>query len=83
MSTILILTMSALGGSMFPRFMMSDTMQKIGRVTFNAWALDGFTKVFWRDAPISALLPEISVLTGLAAVFLVLARRFARKWESA
>ena len=29
-STILILTMSALGGSMFPRFLMSETMQKIG-----------------------------------------------------
>ena len=29
-STILILTMSALGGSMFPRFLMSETMQRIG-----------------------------------------------------
>src|SRR5207247_2307842 len=41
-STILILTMSALGGSMFPRFLMTQTMQKIGLVTFNAWALDGY-----------------------------------------
>ena len=48
-STILILTMSALGGSMFPRFLMSETMQKIGLVTFNAWALDGYLKVFWRE----------------------------------
>ena len=29
-STILILTMSALGGSMFPRFLMSENMQKVG-----------------------------------------------------
>ncbi len=29
-STILILTMSALGGSMFPRFLMSETMQRVG-----------------------------------------------------
>ena len=29
-STILILTMSALGGSMFPRFLMSEAMQKVG-----------------------------------------------------
>ena len=29
-STILILTMSALGGSMFPRFLMSENMQKLG-----------------------------------------------------
>jgi ABC-2 type transport system permease protein len=82
MSTILILTMSALGGSMFPRFMMSETMQKIGRATFNAWALDGYTKVFWREAPISALWPEVSVLVGLTVVFLLIARRFARRWET-
>ena len=82
MSTILILTMSALGGSMFPRFMMSETMQKIGRVTFNAWALDGYTKVFWREAPISALWPEVSVLAGLTVVFLLIARKFARRWET-
>ena len=50
MSTIIILTMSSLGGSMFPRFLMSETMQKIGLLTFNAWALDGYLKVFWRDA---------------------------------
>ena len=49
LSTIVILTMSALGGSMFPRFLMSETMQKFGLVTFNAWALDGYLKVFWRD----------------------------------
>ena len=36
LSTIVILTMSALGGSMFPRFLMSETMQKFGLVTFNA-----------------------------------------------
>ena len=43
--------MSALGGSMFPRFLMSENMQKVGLLTFNAWALDGYLKVFWRDAP--------------------------------
>jgi ABC-2 type transport system permease protein len=83
MSTIIILTMSALGGSMFPRFLMSETMQKFGLLTFNAWALDGYLKVFWRDAPIWALWPQLLVLTGLTAVFLTLARTFARRWERA
>ena len=54
-STIVILTMSALGGSMFPRFLMSEGMQRAGLVTFNAWALDGYIKVFWLDAPLLAL----------------------------
>jgi len=82
-STILILTMSALGGSMFPRFLMSETMQKIGLVTFNAWALDGYLKVFWRNAPIWQLWPQVAVLGCLALVFLAGARTIARRWETA
>ena len=83
MSTIIILTMSALGGSMFPRFLMSETMQKFGLVTFNAWALDGYLKVFWRNAPVWQLWPQVLVLSGLAAVFMIAARVFARRWEAA
>jgi len=83
MSTIVILTMSSLGGSMFPRFLMSETMQKLGLLTFNAWALDGYLKVFWRDAAIWQLWPQVLVLAVLTAVFLGLARTFARRWETA
>ena len=82
-STILILTMSALGGSMFPRFLMTETMQKVGLVTFNAWALDGYLKVFWRDAPVWQLWPQVGVLLALTAAFLVAARLLARRWETA
>jgi ABC-2 type transport system permease protein len=81
-STILILAMSAVGGSMFPRFLMSETMQKIGLITFNAWALDGYLKVFWREAPLTALWPQAAVLLSLTAVFLGAARLFARRWEA-
>ena len=83
MSTIIILTMSALGGSMFPRFLMSESMQKVGLVTFNAWALDGYLKVFWRNAPVWQLWPQVLVLMTLALVFMSLARLFARRWETA
>jgi ABC-2 type transport system permease protein len=82
-STILILTMSALGGSMFPRFLMSEGMQKVGLLTFNAWALDGYLKVFWRQARVWELWPQVGVLVALAAVFLFLARICARRWEAA
>ncbi len=82
LSTIVILTMSALGGSMFPRFLMSETMQTFGLVTFNAWALDGYLKVFWRDSPLLDLWPQVLVLTGLTVVFLAAARMFARRWET-
>jgi ABC-2 type transport system permease protein len=81
-STILILAMSAVGGSMFPRFLMSETMQKVGLITFNAWALDGYLKVFWREAPLTALWPQAAVLLSLTVAFLAVARLFARRWEA-
>jgi len=81
LSTTVILLMSAVGGSMFPRFLMSEGLQKVGLFTVNAWALDGYQKVFWRDAPIWELWPQVLVLSGLTAAFLVVARLLARRWE--
>ena len=83
LTTLVVLVMSALGGSMVPRFIMPESFQKIGLVTFNAWAIDGFTKVFWREEPVSHLGPQVFVLLGAAALFFTIARRLARRWEVA
>ena len=82
-STLLILAMSSIGGSMFPRYLMPETMQKAGMFTINAWAIEGFTKVFWRDLPVTALWPQVSVLLAVGIVLFVVARRIARRWEFA
>ena len=81
-SVILILCMSALGGSMVPRYVMSETMQQVGKITFNAWALDGYIKVFWRNLPLRELAPELTVLAATAIVLFAAARVLARRWES-
>jgi ABC-2 type transport system permease protein len=81
LSTLIILAMSSVGGSMFPRYLMPAGMQKAGLLTINAWAIDGFTKVFWRDERISQLWPQVLVLVGTAVVFLAIARAAARRWE--
>ena len=83
LSTLLILTMSAIGGSMFPRFLMPESMQKAGLWTINAWAIDGFTKVFWRDQPVTELWPQVTVLLAAGIVLFAVARRLARRWEFA
>ncbi|MGA2851188.1 MAG: ABC transporter permease [Terracidiphilus sp.] len=83
LSTLLVLTMSAIGGSMFPRYLMSQAMQKAGLWTINAWAIDGFTKVFWRDLPVTALWPQVGVLLAIGIVLFAVARRIARRWEYA
>jgi len=81
LSTLVILIMSSVGGSMFPRFLMPSAMQKAGLLTINAWAIDGFTKVFWRDEPVSHLWPQVSVLLATGVVLFAIARRIARRWE--
>jgi ABC-2 family transporter protein len=83
LSNLLILVMSALGGSMFPRYLLPESVQKIGLITLNAWAIDGFMKVFWRDAPLAALAPQVGFLLAAAVVLFILARRVARRWETA
>lgn len=82
LSTILILIMSALGGSMFPRYLMPESIKQFGLLTFNAWALDGYQKVFWYDTGIVALWPQLLMLGILGTVFFVIAKQFARRWES-
>jgi len=83
LSTLLILIMSSVGGSMFPRFLMPEAMQKAGLLTINAWAIDGFTKVFWRDLPVKELWPQVAVLLAIGVGLFAIARRVARRWEMA
>jgi len=81
LSTLVILIMSSVGGSMFPRFLMPAAMQKAGLLTINAWAIDGFTKVFWRDEPVSHLWPQVLVLLTIGVVLFAIARKIAERWE--
>ena len=82
-STLVVLTVSALGGSMFPRFLMPEKLQKAGLVLFNSWALDGFTNVFWRDLPLTSLYLPMAMLVGFGIVFFAAARQLTRRWEIA
>lgn len=81
-SVIIVLSMSALGGSMIPRYIMSESMQRLGRLTFNGWALDGFKKIFWYDLPASAVRTEVLVLCGITIIFGIAARFFAPRWSA-
>lgn len=80
-STVVVLVMSALGGSMFPRFLMPEALREVGLLTFNAWALDGYRKVFWYDHAPLALWPQIVVLTTMGLVFFAVAVALAGRWR--
>jgi ABC-2 type transport system permease protein len=83
MSTLVVLSLSAIGGSMFPRFLMPPGLQKAGLVLFNSWAIDGFTNVFWRELPLSQIALPVAVLCGWAIVFFIAARQLTKRWEIA
>ncbi|MCF8364598.1 MAG: ABC transporter permease [Bacteroidales bacterium] len=61
-STIVILIMSAIGGSMIPIFIMPAFMQKVAVVSLNYWAIQGFYDVLGRDAQFSSLILKVGVL---------------------
>lgn len=82
-STLVVLSLSALGGSMFPRFLMPESLQKAGLVLFNSWALEGFTNIFWRDLPVTSVALHALVLIGWGALFFVVARQLTKRWEVA
>ena len=82
LSNLSILVMSALGGSMVPRYLLSEKIQKLGLITLNAWAIDGFKKVFWREEPLTNLWPQVGVLLGASVVLFAIARRVATRWDA-
>ncbi len=64
-STLVILIMSAIGGSMVPIFIMPAIMQKIAVVSVNYWGIQGFYDIFWRHLPISDVMIRVAVLLGI------------------
>jgi len=78
-STLLILGMSALGGSMFPSFLMPKYIQTIGKFTLTYWAMKGFTDILWRNLHIEDILPSAGILLGICLVFSYIAIRIFRK----
>ena len=78
-SAVVILVMSALGGSMFPRYLMPEGLKKLGLLTFNAWALDGYQKVFWYETGLADLMPQVMVLVAVTLAFLLATRVLASR----
>ena len=78
-AVLLVLAMSAVGGSLFPRFLMPEGMRRLGLMTFNAWALDGYQKVFWYESPLVDLWPQVTFLAAVAAGLLALSRVLASR----
>jgi len=89
LSTIIILIMSAVGGSMIPRFVMPAYMDTAAKFTLNGQAIDGYLKIFWREDSSHSLvqslffiLPEVSILAVFAGLMIGMALWFSRRWQA-
>ena len=80
LSTLLVVTLAALGGVMVPRFVMPSFMQTLGLISPHTWAMNGYQDILVRGYGIAEILPECVVLLAMAAVmFGVAVRKF--KWD--
>ena len=82
LTTFLVLVLSAVGGSMVPRFLMPQWLQQLSWLTPNAWGVEAYQSVLWRNEPLSSVMPAWGVLAAIGIlgvlVALMVARRQAR-----
>jgi len=88
-STVLILIMSAIGGSMVPRFVMPPFMGTAAKFTFNGQALDGFLNVLWYRADgsgaaevLASIAPQVIIIALCGAAMFAAARWIAPRWAA-
>jgi ABC-2 type transport system permease protein len=68
LGTLLILSMSAVGGAWFPTSFMPSYIQFFSKLTLIYWSMDGFLQVLWRGVSTLSILPNIGILLGIAAI---------------
>jgi ABC-2 type transport system permease protein len=76
---MLILIVSAIGGSMVPRYLMPDYVQSLGWATPNTWALEAYGATFTRNEPVASLVAPWVVLGALGLGGLIMAHVVARR----
>jgi ABC-2 type transport system permease protein len=72
-TVVLALGLGALGGSMLPIELFSDTMLTIAKGIPHYWALDAFAEVVRRDGTVVDVLPQLGILAAFAAAIGVIA----------
>jgi ABC-2 type transport system permease protein len=79
LSTMIILIMSAIGGSMIPLFIMPSLLQKIALLSVNYWGIQGFYDIFWRMLPLKAILPKILILMSIGIIMTTISIQLFKK----
>jgi ABC-2 type transport system permease protein len=73
------LGLAALGGSMMPMELFSDTMRTVSRFTPHAWANEAFAELVRRGGGLVDVAPQLGVLAGYAAALFLLGSWLLRR----
>lgn len=80
-ANVAILIMSAVGGSMVPRFFMPPALQDAGWLTPTTWAVEAYAALFWRGEPLSAIALPVALLAAASTVATLSALALTSRWE--
>ncbi len=76
-SLLLVMIMSAIGGSWWPLSVEPQFMQDMAHFTITAWAMDGFYDLLYFDLGLAGILDEVKWLVLMMIIFFGIAvRRF-------
>jgi ABC-2 type transport system permease protein len=81
-TTLIVLSFSALGGSWWPISIEPQWMQSLSKVTLNSWAMQGFNGLMIFDKSLAGVLPDIAALFVYGVVCFAVARRAFRFVEA-
>ncbi len=68
-SLLLVLIMSAVGGSWWPLFIEPQFMQDMAHFTITAWAMEGFYDLLYFDLGLAGILREVGMLMLMMIIF--------------
>ena len=68
-SLLLVLIMSAVGGSWWPLFIEPQFMQDMAHFTITAWAMEGFYDLIYFDLGLNGILEEVGWLVLMMIIF--------------
>lgn len=77
-STVVILSFSALGGSWFPLFLMPEWVQAVSKVTLTSWSMQAFNDLIIFGHSWERILPSIGVLFLYGAICFLIGLRLFR-----
>ena len=72
-SNFFVLVMSAIGGSMVPRFLMPSWLQDMSWLAPSAWVIESYNAALWQGASLSDLMLSISLLMIISLMGFIVA----------